>query len=146
MKKKLQDNTVSASAEETLNFGRTLANNLLPGAVLALKGDLGAGKTTLAKGIVAALTGEAVNHIQSPTFTYLILYETPTLSVCHFDLYRLTQSSHFIDMGFPDYFDGKGICIIEWPERIDNLLPPQTTHISISHMNEGKRGIDVQEG
>ena len=128
--------------EETLAFGQSLAQGLKKGSVLALYGDLGAGKTTLVKGIVSALTGIEVKEVVSPTFTYLQLYEYAPL-ICHFDLYRMKTAAQFIEMGFLDYLGEEGICLIEWPERIANLLPAHTVRVELVYANEKARGVYV---
>ncbi len=128
---------------ETEKVGKKLALQLKPKDVIALHGDLGAGKTTLVKGIVQALTSINKREISSPTFTYLHIYEAKEFSIFHFDLYRLKNAEGFLEMGGVDYLDGSGICLIEWPDRITSLLPQTTRHLFLSHHEEGKRRIDV---
>ena len=123
-------------------FGKQWAQSLEPGTIVALHGDLGAGKTTLAKGIIAELTGVPFDAIQSPTFTLMNLYEGKC-PIYHFDLYRLKSAEEFIAKGFVDFLESDGICLIEWPERIEPLLPPKTKHITLSHVDENARRIDV---
>lgn len=126
-----------SSAEETLAFGRQMARRLPPNGVLALFGDLGAGKTTFVQGLALGLGIQ--ESVQSPTFVLLNVYE----GLSHFDLYRLKKEADFIDLGFEEYFRKGGICAIEWPDRIAKLLPPET--ISIHFMYEGlKRLIEVR--
>lgn len=119
-----------------------IAQELKQGDILALHGDLGAGKTTLVKSIIETLTSTPSREVQSPTFIYLHTYEAP-MPIFHFDLYRLQNSEMFIQMGFLDCFDEKGICIIEWAEKITSLLPSHTLHLQFTHLEEDKRRIDV---
>ncbi len=143
MKKKQQVEIV-ANVEEMQRFGSHLAKELSAGSIVALYGNLGAGKTTLAKGIIEKLTLTPKREIASPTFTYLNIYGSAPL-VYHFDLYRLKDESAFVQMGFLDHLEDEGICLIEWAERIDSLLPPQTLHIKLHQIGEKKREIHVCE-
>ncbi len=136
---------ISQTESSTLQFGKEFAETLEKGSVLALHGDLGAGKTTLAKGIISSITGQPTHQISSPTFTYVNPYESDLFPIYHFDLYRLKNVDAFIEMGFLDYFDDEGICIIEWPERISRLLPSKTLHIRLTTEDQGRR-IDVHKG
>lgn len=131
---------ITQKSAETLQFGRDFARKVPAGAVLALYGDLGAGKTTLAKGFISALTSLPETEIQSPTFTYLNIYDE---RVFHFDLYRLKGENDFVEMGFTDFLSKEGICLIEWPERIEKLLPKETIFIELFHEKNGKRRIHV---
>lgn len=135
---------ISSSEQETHQLGRLLAKKLQDGDIVALYGDLGAGKTTFAKGIVEELTGTPSRQITSPTFTYLNIYEG-TLPLYHFDLYRLRHLDEFIEKGFSDFLEAPGICLIEWPDRIESLLQDNTWRVTLSHLEEGKREINVQE-
>lgn len=139
--KKWLDKTVDGE-EETIQFGRELAQKLEEGAIIALHGDLGAGKTTLAKGVIAEICGAELRNVQSPTFTYLNIYESE-LPVYHFDLYRLKGADNFIQHGFLDFLGNRGICLIEWAERISSLLPEGIIHVQLSHLGEEMRKIDV---
>lgn len=124
-------NVAIASPEEMLKYGAEVARQRgVSGLVLALRGDLGAGKTTFAKGFISALAGIDSHQIQSPTFTYLQIYNE---NIYHFDLYRLKQYEQFESAGFADYFNTGGICLIEWPERIESLLPKDTLFLEIQY-------------
>lgn len=136
---------ITRSAAATIDWGRTWARCLPPTAIVALYGDLASGKTTLVKGIVEQLTGVPAHQVQSPTFTLLNIYEADTL-LYHFDLYRLNGAGEFIEGGFLDYLEGSGICLIEWPERVADLLPAKSYRINLSHIGGGRRKIDVQTG
>ena len=110
--------------------------------LVALQGNLGAGKTTFVKGLSAGL-GLSAEEVQSPTFTYLYTYgqEFPLF---HFDLYRLVNNEDFVAMGFEDYFHMNGVCCIEWSERIASLLPRNLLTITLAHTenNPNHRAIE----
>ena len=124
-----------ASAEETLAFGRKMALRLPKKAVLALSGNLGAGKTTFVQGLAEGLG--ITEPIQSPTFVLLNIYD----GLFHFDLYRIKNSSHFVSLGFDEYFSTEGICAIEWPERIEELLPPTAIRIDFIYEKEERIAV-----
>ena len=128
-------NKVLEGADQTRDFATQLARSLPQKCTLALYGDLGAGKTTFMQGLVRGLQGTE-EDVHSPTFVYLHLYQTATIPVFHFDLYRLSQESDFLALGFNEYFEKEGITAIEWPERIQNLLPPTTISLYFSHQNQ----------
>jgi len=132
---------LSSSTEETQAFGSHLASQLIQGDILCLQGDLGAGKTTLCKSLISSLTGLPKESIQSPTFTYLQVYETPFFSICHFDLYRLNSSEDFINLGFLDYFDKSYLCLIEWPCKIVDLIPKNALQLTLSHITQTQRKL-----
>ena len=136
---------VSSSVEETQNIGRRIAKNLKKGNIVAFLGNLGSGKTTLIKGLVNEINSTDIDSVSSPTFTYLNIYPG-TVDVFHFDLYRIKNDEQFLSMGFDEYFEKEGICLIEWSEKITSILPPETTVI---HLLEGgcenKRKIVVLE-
>lgn len=126
---------ILSSAEETLSFAAALAPHLKPNTVLALSGDLGAGKTTFVQGLAQGLGID--QPIVSPTFVYLNLYSA-VVPLFHFDLYRLKQASDFFSLGFEEYFEKEGICAIEWPERISSFLPPSTLFLSLAVHFDGR--------
>ena len=133
---------ITHDATATQTFGRKWAQTLKAGSIIALHGDLGTGKTTLVKGIISELTGTPMDEIQSPTFPLLHIYEG-TCPIYHFDLYRIKSADEFIAKGFIDYLDSDGICLFEWPDRIESILPSHTLNITLSHVEEGVRRIDV---
>jgi tRNA threonylcarbamoyladenosine biosynthesis protein TsaE len=108
------------SAEETEALGEALAAVAEPGLKLYLSGELGAGKTTLVRGFLRGLGWRG--KVTSPTFTLIEPYEAGTMPVYHFDLYRLRAPEDLEAIGFRDYFDGGGVCLVEWPERAEGLL------------------------
>ncbi|MBJ7448839.1 MAG: tRNA (adenosine(37)-N6)-threonylcarbamoyltransferase complex ATPase subunit type 1 TsaE [Parachlamydiales bacterium] len=134
---------ISRSAEETVAYGRKIAADLKPNSVLCFFGDLGAGKTTLIKGIVAYSTGISEQEIVSPTYIYLHSYPGKT-TVHHFDLYRLQDPEEFLAMGFDEMLEAGGITCIEWSERIQNLLPPHCIKIFMEHEGDGIRQITIE--
>jgi tRNA threonylcarbamoyl adenosine modification protein YjeE len=119
----------------TTALGARIAAVLRIGDLVALEGDLGAGKTTLARAILQSLGVE--EDVPSPTFTLVQEYETPRLTVRHFDLYRLEKPSEIAELGLDDaLFDGAAL--VEWPERAGNLLPGDRLHVALS-LNAGTR-------
>jgi tRNA threonylcarbamoyladenosine biosynthesis protein TsaE len=108
--------------------------------VIYLHGDLGAGKTTLVRGIVEAL-GYA-GRVKSPTYTLLETYHATGLDLCHFDLYRLCDAQEWESAGFRDEFNGRKIFFIEWPEKAQPLLPPADINIIFEILDRG-RGVSV---
>ena len=121
------------NSEKTISFGKYLAGQLRPNSIVALFGDLGAGKTTFVQGLALGLNIHS--PVQSPTFNYLNIYEG-TLFLYHFDLYRLKNSTDFFSLGFEEYFEKQGIAALEWPERISDLLPANTISITFSYNNQ----------
>ena len=131
--------TISHSPAETIALARTLAATLRRGAVLALSGDLGAGKTHFVKGLAAGL-GTAAS-VTSPTFTLLHEYPGGRLPLYHFDFYRLDDADEALRIGLDEYLDGDGICVIEWAEKFRALLPPHTRWLRFTHRDDGAREI-----
>ncbi len=125
-----------SSPEETLELGKSLASKVVPGSVLALSGDLGAGKTTFVQGLALGLGIK--DPIQSPTYVFLNQY-SGIMPLYHFDLYRLKDEGDFFGLGFDEYFAAGGVCVIEWPERIPLSLPNGTWHISFAYENHGRK-------
>ncbi len=131
---------ISRSIDETTSLAKVIAGKLVPGSILALYGDLGAGKTTFTKGVISTLTGIPVDDITSPTFTYMNLYSTKNQEiVCHFDLYRLKSADDFLLAGFEEYLGKPYITLIEWPVRIESLLSLPHEKITISSIDEETR-------
>ena len=120
-----------SSSEETFAFGLRVATSLPKSAVLALTGNLGAGKTTFVQGLGAGLGIQEV--IQSPTFILLNVYE----GLAHFDLYRIKSGGDFTALGFDEYF-GKMMCAIEWPEKIQDILPKGHIRIHFEYQGKGR--------
>jgi tRNA threonylcarbamoyladenosine biosynthesis protein TsaE len=131
---------VSASEDETRELGRRFGAHLNQGDVVALIGDLGAGKTQFVKGIASAF-GIAEEDVSSPTFTIAHEYRG-SRTLYHMDLYRLSSESELLQAGIEDYINANGICLIEWPNRAEHLLPPHTHIVRLTHLPEEKRRID----
>lgn len=124
----------SASPEDTYAYGQKLASYLSPGDVVCLSGDLGQGKTLFTKGIVAALQSDEL--VTSPTFSLLNIYTGEygggSLSIYHFDLYRLDRAEQLEDIGFNEYVLSDGIAIIEWPDKFLSSLPDEYLGVEIT--------------
>ncbi len=133
---------LSSSIEETILFGKQFAERLQPGDVVCLDGDLGAGKTHFVKGI-ASFFGVDPTEVSSPTFTLINEYHG-SLLVYHFDCYRIKNEQEALEIGTEDYLYGDGISVVEWPEKIRNLLPPESVWVNISHKGEHEREILIE--
>ena len=123
----------SYSAEETFRLGEMTGGKLKPGAVICLDGDLGAGKTCLARGIARGLG--VTSFVSSPTFTIVNEYEGGRIRMFHFDTYRLADEDDFINAGLDEYF-GSGVCVIEWSDVISGVLPGDTVRMRITGSGE----------
>jgi tRNA threonylcarbamoyladenosine biosynthesis protein TsaE len=136
---------ISHSAAQTRRFGARLGTLLHPGDVVCLKGDLGTGKTRLVQGI--GLGMGVVEPITSPTYTLIAEYHAPppAPTLYHVDVYRLDAPvDQVVDLGIDDYLGGSGVCVIEWADRIRDVLPDDCLWIELSHLNEMKRGILIR--
>ena len=122
---------------ETLALGAALAPGLQPGMVIYLCGDLGSGKTTLARGILRALG--VTESIKSPTFTLVEPYTISSLYLYHFDFYRLRYADEWVDAGFRDYFDPAAVCLIEWPEKAGAQLPAADMTIDLATAGDARK-------
>ncbi|GAB6099931.1 tRNA (adenosine(37)-N6)-threonylcarbamoyltransferase complex ATPase subunit type 1 TsaE [Halanaerocella petrolearia] len=116
------------SPEETFNFGKDLGSKLNPGDIVCLQGSLGAGKTSLAKGICAGLGVD--DEVTSPTYTIVNEYQG-RMKVNHMDLYRVQGEGELYDLGFEDYIYGDGVTIIEWPNKAGTLIPDNYLDINL---------------
>ncbi len=134
--------THTTSPEETRRSGAKFACSLMPGAVVAMHGDLGSGKTTFVQGMVEGL--EIDDQATSPTFSLIHEYGRPP-ELYHFDCYRETSLERWQQLGLDEYFNGNGITVIEWAENIASLLPGDAIHLTFSHgPKENQRIIQVQ--
>jgi tRNA threonylcarbamoyladenosine biosynthesis protein TsaE len=130
------------SAEETRALGRRLAADFLPpSGVVLLIGDLGAGKTTLAKGIVEGRQAAPGDEVSSPTFTLIHEYGNP-VAIYHVDLYRLETAEQVRRLGLEDLFDQPALTLIEWGERFPEVMPADHIEIRLAHASEETRTID----
>ncbi len=126
---------ITKNETETVNLGKQIASSLKCGDVIALYGDLGSGKTRLVKGICLGL--DVKQMVNSPTFIIVNEYSSQKFqNIYHFDLYRMKTEDEVLAMGFEDYLNHESIVLIEWPEHIERLLPPETIKIHISHTVE----------
>jgi len=131
------------SPDETAQLARTLAQRLTGGEVIALTGELGAGKTCFAKGLAEGL-GIDPNIVTSPTFVLINEYDG-RLHVFHFDAYRLHDSDDLEALGCQEMFAGDGVCIVEWADRVADCLPDDRLDIDIAHAGPTERIITVTE-
>lgn len=129
----------------TAALGSALARAILPGLAIYLHGDLGAGKTALTRALLHA--AGHVGNVKSPTYTlsepYSILLGERIVSVIHFDLYRMASAEEFLDAGFREDFNGDNICIVEWPEKAQAVLPPPDLNVWLSVAGQG-RDVELQ--
>ena len=132
---------ISHSAEETIAFGRALATTLRRGDVLALCGELGAGKTHFVKGVAAGLAANAA--VTSPTFTLIHEYIGGRLPLYHFDFYRLEDEDEALKIGLDEYLDGDGVCVIEWADKFEALIPPTANRIIFRALEGDEREISL---
>jgi tRNA threonylcarbamoyladenosine biosynthesis protein TsaE len=128
---------IMRNEQETRQFASEMAEHLRRGDVLALEGDLGAGKTTFAQGIARGLGIE--RQIDSPTFTILKCYSGGRLPFYHMDVYRISGPEAELDL--EEYLYGDGVCVVEWPSRIAEILPDETIFLSIKVQPNGERHI-----
>jgi tRNA threonylcarbamoyladenosine biosynthesis protein TsaE len=128
--------------DATMGLGRRLAGLLFPGAVVALVGPLGAGKTHLVRAIAEGLGIADSRVVSSPTFVLIQEYEA-RLPIYHFDAYRLRTEAEFFDLGVHEYFEGNGVCLVEWADRVTSCLPDQFLKISILPTGETARRIEL---
>jgi tRNA threonylcarbamoyladenosine biosynthesis protein TsaE len=131
---------ITKSAEETIAFGRTLAEVLAPPKLVLLRGDLGAGKTTLVKGIAAAFEAAAEEDVTSPTFTLVHEYRGPKANLFHIDLYRVDTARELETLGLDDLRDGNSILLIEWGEKFPRLQ----WDVEIALEREGESGRRIR--
>lgn len=131
----------SYKTEDTFELGRRLGEAAKPGDMLCLFGDLGTGKTVFTKGFAVGLGIK--EHINSPTFTILQVYEEGRVPLYHFDVYRIEDVEEMYEIGYEDYFYSSGICLIEWANLIEEILPSKRTTITIE--KELDKGFDYRK-
>ena len=132
----------TASEEETIALGERLSHTLPRGATVLLIGNLGAGKTTLAKGIVQGLGAAPAEEVSSPTFTLIHEYGSPPAAY-HVDLYRLDSARDAATLGLDELFDSPALVIVEWGERFPELMPPEHIEIRLRTLAGDEREIEL---
>lgn len=132
-----------ADEAATLAFGKKIAASLHAGLTIYLVGNLGAGKTTLTRGILHGLGYEHV--VKSPTYNLVEIYKVSRLYLYHFDFYRFNDYFEWEEAGFRDYFNSDSICLVEWPEKAGNLLPVADLQLFFSTLDTG-RSIEIRAG
>jgi len=132
---------ITYSESETIKEGAKLGSKLQPGAVIALYGPLGAGKTAFTRGVAKGLGIDM--SVSSPTFT--IVNEYPgIIPLFHFDMYRLEKENELFDIGWDDYQDRDGVCVVEWSEKVPGAFPPGTIIVDIEALDDTTRQIDIE--
>jgi tRNA threonylcarbamoyladenosine biosynthesis protein TsaE len=139
----MQSEFTSQSPEQTIALGEEFAAELEAGAIVCLQGDLGAGKTHFVKGMGKAL-GIDPNEVSSPTFTLINEY-SGTIPLYHFDCYRMESPREALEIGAEEYFYGEGVSVIEWPEKIKSLIPPEAIWISIEIPDRESRKFVIRK-
>ncbi|HEX9007417.1 MAG TPA: tRNA (adenosine(37)-N6)-threonylcarbamoyltransferase complex ATPase subunit type 1 TsaE [Bacteroidota bacterium] len=136
---------ISTSPDETKALGRALASSLKPGDVVVLSGTLGTGKTRFVQGVCEVLGVRT--HVSSPTFTLINEYPVSFGKIVHIDLYRIAAPAELAQLGIEEYFTERCLCLVEWPELLAAILPPQTWRVSIDYgTGETDRVITIDGG
>ena len=130
--------------KQTEKLGMELAARLLPGTVVALTGEPGAGKTTFTKAVAKGLG--VASLVTSPTFTIINEHKDGRIPLYHFDVYRINDEEEMYELGFEEYFYGDGVCVVEWADRIEGLIPERDIRIHISYgIGENERTFQINE-
>ena len=135
---------ITHSAEETIALGRLLGGMLAPPSLVLLRGDLGAGKTTLVKGIAEAFHAASVEEVTSPTFTLIHEYRGPKANVFHVDLYRVDTERELETLGLDDLFDERSVILIEWGEKFARFERERDVLIAMERLAENERRITLR--
>ena len=135
----------TASAEATVELGRSVGELLRPGEVVGVFGELGSGKTTFIKGCALGLGVADARVVTSPTFTLMNIYHG-RCPVYHFDLYRIHSPEELAAIGHADFFSGKGVCFVEWAERAGRLLPAEAVRVICTTLAPERRRIEIARG
>ena len=131
------------SAEETIAFGRTLAETLAPPKLVVLRGELGSGKTTLVKGIAEAFHAASEEDVTSPTFTLVHEYRSPRVNVYHIDLYRVDTQRELETLGLDDLIAENSVLLIEWGEKFPRFQREREVEIVLERVGESERRIQI---
>jgi tRNA threonylcarbamoyladenosine biosynthesis protein TsaE len=138
-----QNITTTKSPEQTIEFGRSLRPLLLPPKIVLLRGDLGAGKTTMVKGIAEAFGAAEQEDVTSPTFTLVHEYRSPEVTIYHIDLYRIDTLRELETLGLDDLIDNNSVLLIEWGEKFERFVRERDVEIAIERVSENERRISV---
>jgi tRNA threonylcarbamoyladenosine biosynthesis protein TsaE len=134
---------ITHSPEETITLGRTFVSLLTPPKIVLLRGDLGAGKTTLVKGIAAGFGAAAEDDVTSPTFTLVHEYRGPGANLYHIDLYRVDTPRQLETLGLDDLISGKSVLLIEWGEKFPRFVRERDVEIALERVGDSERRIRV---
>jgi tRNA threonylcarbamoyladenosine biosynthesis protein TsaE len=132
------------SAEETTDLGRQVAAELKPGSIVLLRGDLGAGKTTLVKGIAEGFQAAKADDVTSPTFTLIHEYRGPEVTLYHIDLYRIDTQRELDTLALDDLMTPQSILLIEWGEKFQRFATERDAEIAIEHKGADERSIRIE--
>jgi len=135
--------TITHSADETIAFGRKLAAELAPPKLVILRGDLGAGKTTLIKGIVEGFRAASLEDVTSPTFTLVHEFRAPQADIYHIDLYRVDTPRQLETIGIDDLLGPRSVLLIEWGEKFERFTKDRDVEIRIQRVGENERKIQI---
>jgi len=136
-------NKITHSADETIAFGRELAARLAPPKIVLMRGDLGAGKTTMVKGIAEAFGAAEPEEVTSPTFTLIHEYRGPEVTVYHIDLYRIDTEKELATLAIDDLIDERSVVLIEWGEKFERFRRERDVEITIARRGENEREIRI---
>jgi len=134
---------VTHSAEETIELGRALARELEPPKIVLLRGDLGAGKTTLVKGIVKGFEAAEEEDVTSPTFTLVHEYRGPRVNVYHVDLYRVDTARQLETLGLDDLLEERAVLLLEWGEKFARFVEERDVEIVLERVGENERRVRI---
>ena len=135
---------ITHSAKETRELGERTAVGLRPGDVVLLEGELGAGKSELARGIARGLG--VTETVTSPSFTILNVYESGRCPLYHFDWYRLESAEELYELGMDEYLGGDGVAVVEWPDRCPEAIPGKAIRVKLTATGESERDITIYRG
>jgi len=134
---------ISNSPAETIKLAAKVAKKLKPGDVIGLVGNLGSGKTIFTKGLAQGLKVKNPDHVNSPSFVIVKSYPGK-LTLHHFDVYRLNNPIELTDIGFDEYLADNGVCVIEWADKVEELLPSETIWVELRAKGENTREIAIE--